>query len=354
MLSAASGFDDVTVQRASKMAQGTLKTLHELGQIACELSGLESVSLAALSAEQAEFACLSMILKHHQRQRQARQRLLVCGESPLLEKQAQEMGLEIFSVALADLPNALNDQVAAVVFTASTMMPDALPSIELIRVIKEQGILLHLSAAQRYLVAHETLREFDSLTLDLSLLCEVDAPCLAVLAGATLSSTLPVPRVVQQDGAFEWQGLQQHPLSIGHLNNSAGNVSALLQCWVKIHLLGLDNLQQQAQKSVAAGCYLSARLAEAGFGSAASQLDSDRAAGCYRMMLKDDAAAIDIVKQCMSQALTQGVRIDSHPCASAGFFEISIGRLHYLSRSQLDELVQGIAQNLSAYRKHQE
>ena len=346
MLSAASGFDDVTPQRAAKMAQGTLKSLYELAQISCEFSGLATASLAALSAEQAEFASLSMIIKYHQRQRQPRQQLLVCGELPQVLQLAGDMGLETSVVTLDQLGDALSDKVAAVVFAASALSPENLPSTSLIERIQQQGILLHLSASQRYFVAYPALRQFDSISLDLSLLCGVDTACLALLASQKLSAFLPVPLVSNDEGAFEWRGLQQNPFSIGYLNSSAGNISALLQCLVKLSLLGLDQLQQQAQKAVASACYVAQRLSDEGFSGFS---DADQAAGRYRFTLQHEAAAIEAVQVCLAPVLAQGVSTNSRFIDNGANLEITLERLHHLTRAQLDELLQNVRQQLAAF-----
>jgi len=177
----------------------------------------------------------------------------------------------------------------------------------------------------------------DLLSLDLAQLCEVDTPCLALLASESLQDYLPLPYVSREDDVFNWQGVQQKPLSIGTLSQSAGPVSALLQCLVHVRLQGTQALLQQARQAIDHAKKFNEMMIREGFGETPA---SDIAAGGYRFRLENSSSAITQLKKLLDDVRKRGVMIDCAKTGSGDQIELRLSRLHYLSALQLNQLAQ--------------
>jgi len=335
-LSGAAGFLDFSPLRNAHSTQGMLQSLYELQQFSCALTGMAAASLALLSTEQSDYAALSMIAKYHQRQRQPRNGLLLSPTATHLTRLAQSMGFEVQYFDSANPPQSTDETLAALVLTTDALQDEVWPT-DFIAPLQQQGALVYLCGGDRYPASAIDGGAVDLLSLDLAQLCEVDTPCLALLASESLQDYLPLPYVSREDDVFNWQGVQQKPLSIGTLSQSAGPVSALLQCLVHVRLQGAQALLQRARQAIDHAKTFNELMMREGFYEAPA---GDIATGGYRFRLDNSSSAIPQLKKLLDDARKRGVAIESAETGTGDQFELRLSRLHYLSALQLEQLAQ--------------
>ncbi len=349
-LSQLPGFQEFSLQRPAELSQGMLSSIYRLQQMCSQMTGLDATSLVALSARQAGFVCLAMIRKHFQRNRKAaaqRKRILLCGPFPALQEAAAQAGVELQMIQPSELESVACEEVAALVVAPRIELVDnprfRADASQLVS-MQQQGVLLVEFTAERLWLGASTDVRPDLQVLDLAQFCALDQPCFAINCIQPLQDFLPVPYVGEDQGSYQWQGLQQQPLSIGPLNEGVGALPTLLQCLVRMRLLGFDALQQWSAKSIAAVCTISARLQVAGL----LQADADAiASGQVRLKLPSGQAAQTAALQCFDRFVERGARV-RYVMLEDGRLELRLDRLAMLSRALLDELASQIESQLSS------
>ncbi len=336
-LSQLDGFNDFSALRPAASVQGMLKNMQQLQQASMDVTATAAASLAALSGEQADFACLSMLRKHFQRKRESRDQLLLVGDAPALAEQALAMGFQLQHIELSQAASQASERAAALIWPLDGLQAASL-SDDVRLSLQNQGVLIVRPGVGRYFVAHESVTQgVDLLSLDLSLLCEVDAPCIALLASPAMQDYLPLPRVTQPQGRLQWQTMSDNPFSIGRLNNSATHAPAMLQCLTQLSLQGPNALLQRSLKAMVSACYLSQQLSQAGFPAAsAAQLS----AGRYVLQWRHDEAVLAALQKALAAVVAAGVRVEGEISSDSEHDRLYFSRLHHLSHAGLDVLAQ--------------
>lgn len=321
-------------------SQGMLECIHDLQQLSCSICGLDEASLVSLNVAQATFACLSMIEKYHQRKKQKRSTLLVCVELPALIDAASEFNKQLKTVAFEQLEESLDSEVAAIVLPINALAEDETLTESLLTRIRDLDILIFRDGGGQYALP----TQFDTNNLvadlvhmDLAHLCETGPACHAIIAGEKLKLFLPVPLVQQVDNQFRLQTQFQNPLSIGSLNTSAGNIEAIIRCYVQFRLKGVSGIQQQSIKAIVSALYTLKKITEAGIGKDCSSLLSS---GECSVAFTYSSVSIESLQQQLESFCLSGLKIVGINRKDDDRFKLTFGRLHYLTKEQLDSFVE--------------
>ena len=345
-LSNLDGFSGYSSSLPASSSQGVLECMHELQRLSGQLSGMASASLAPLSAEQAVFAALSMIKKHHQRNRQPRQRLLLCGDLLAVAEAAQQARMEVCRISFSQLQDNLDADVAAIILPMADIKQQEPLADFLLKRVRELGVLIFVEGSGQYYIPHHAGMGLhaDLMTLDLGHLCDISPAAFALLSGDSLQGYLPSPRVERLDNEFHLQTQMQNPHSIGPLSSTVGNVEAILRCYVQFRLLGLEGIKRQAFKAVVSACYLMQRLFEAGLDSVS---DSQLSSGLCRIRLvnsESSYAALEGIRTFLNE-LGRGQSVINDDDGAL----LTMSRLHELTKQQLDTLSERLAQQLQPF-----
>ncbi|HKJ76948.1 MAG TPA: aminomethyl-transferring glycine dehydrogenase subunit GcvPB, partial [Gammaproteobacteria bacterium] len=86
-----------------------------------------------------------------------------------------------------------------------------------------------------------------------------------VVVGDRLLPYLPLPFVLEEDGAYRWAEEADCPDSMGRLSAFAGNVGILLRAYAYARMLGKEGMERVADFATLNANYLMAELRKAGF-----------------------------------------------------------------------------------------
>ena len=338
-LSALQAFSGFNPHYPRSTTQGVLSCIHEMQQISCSLSGLDAASLVSLSSHQAAFASLSMVNKYHQKKKQHRGKLLVCEAMPEVINAARQAKLDVEQISIQQLAEKLDENVAAIVFSMPS--PEELDLLQdsLLNRIRELGVLLYLNVSEQYWLASSSLQrmDFDLITLDVGFQCETGTGCYAVLSNKSLQPYLPTPVVKYVDNEYQLQTHLQNPFSIGPLNTGAGNIEALVRCYTQFKLNGVDEIDKQARKAVVSAVYLEKKLADSGVNEG---VYSAPYSGQCRLSVNSPASPGQSFQQDLAGFTKQGLKVKEEQHV------VTLWHLHYLTKQQLDSLVEVIIKNL--------
>ncbi len=280
-----------------------------------------------------------MISKYHQRKKQSRRLLLSCVNQPELIYAAQLAGFEVMIISVQDIEESLNSQVAAIITFIPSLQDKGVLADSLMAKLEAMDVLIYRHGCGQYFLPvdiNEANAQVDVLSLDVGHYCELDIDCYAVLSNSKLTDYLPLPLVAVTDNKYHLQTLQQNPLSIGPLNVSAGNLEAIIQCYVHLRLKGMRYLQQQALKAVVTVSYLMKELTDAGFGGNCQSLQGS---GECDITMAYSAPLLTELEE-LQQYTVSGMKSEILVNKEQNLFSLKLKRLHYLSKKQLDSLIQ--------------
>jgi len=350
-LSTLEGFSGYNPYHPESSSQGLLECIYELQEMSCSMSGLAAASLVSSCGSQAIFGCLSMIKKYHQRKKQSRNTLLLCDDFLQVTVAAEQTNLQIKNVSINQLEQNLNSTVAAIVVSIPDIKNDDFLPETVCEKIKQLDVIVYMEGTGQYFYPLQSMPQnmaIDLLSLDLGYLCESGSGAYAVLSNEKLKSFLPAPRVQLVDHKFSLQTHQQNPFSIGALNTGIGDIEQLLRCYTQLRLKGAGGLQQLALKAIVAALYVIKKLTDKGLGSACSTIGNT---GACRITVVNPVASISSLLQHLADFKSSGLQIgnlniDGGIVNDELPVEIILGRLHYLSKTQLDSIIEILVENL--------
>ena len=339
-LSNLEGFNSFNPYLPESTTQGLLECIHEVQTMSCSMSGLNAASLVSLSSSQAIFGCLSMINKYHMIKKQARNTLLLCTDLPQVIDVAAHTNLQLKKISLVQLEQNLDSTVAAIIVDVPNLAADEFVSKSVLKLIREMDIIIYMEGSGQYFYSHHSMPKnvtFDLLNLDLSYQCETDSGVYAILSNDKLKSYLPTPRVQQKENSFSLQTQQQNPFSIGPLNTGAGNIKKILRCYVQLRLKGTHGIQQQAMKAIVAAKYFIKKLADSGYSDACFTIGTSGV--CFITVNQPVESKLSL-EQGLECYKLLGLSADDVLPENKTHFTITLGRLHCLSKTQLDDLIE--------------
>jgi glycine dehydrogenase subunit 2 len=260
------------------LSQGTLRLMHELGQMLAEVSGMDAVSLQPAAGAQGELAGVLMIRAWHAANGEKRTKVLVPdsahGTNPATTAIAGYQAIEVKSdangaVDLLDLERQLGTDVAAFMITVPNTLGNFEPRIvEIIEMCHTRGVQVYMDGANLNAVLGLTRPGdlgFDVCHFNLHKTFTTPhgggGPGAGPVGVKThLEPFLPLP-VVSRDGdryRLDWKG---RPRSIGKLQAFWGNVGMLVRAYTYIRTMGGEGLRAVAENAVLNANYVMKRLA---------------------------------------------------------------------------------------------
>ncbi|MGC9316447.1 MAG: aminomethyl-transferring glycine dehydrogenase subunit GcvPB, partial [Armatimonadota bacterium] len=248
-------------------AQGAMRLMHELESWLAAILGMDAVSLQPPAGAAGEFTSLRVFRAYHDSRGSARSRVIVPdtahGTNPASVARcgytvtALESG-DDGRVDLAELENALGDDVAAMMLTnPNTLGLFESDVLEIARLVHEAGALLYCDGANLNAImgyARPGDMGFDAVQVNLHKTFSTPhgggGPGSGPVAvTAELERFLPVPRLAEcEDGSLAWDW--DRPESIGKVQAFYGNFLVAVRAWAYILSMGAEGLRTVSEDAV--------------------------------------------------------------------------------------------------------
>ena len=271
------GFNNTHPEQPHSAAQGNLQLLHNLGKYLCELFGLDEISLQPAAGAQGELTGMMLIRAYLvKRDNNPRKKILIPssahGTNPASAALCGYQVVEISSnekgcLDIQALQNAMNEDVAALMLTN----PNTLGLFEeeigkIAEVLHAKGGLVYLDGANmNAIVGVARPGDFGIDVMHLNLHKTFSTPhggggpgAGPVLVKSHLEPFLPIPRIVNKDGAFHLDS--NFPDSIGKVHSFYGNFKILARAYTYLLAYGSDHIRNVAEHSVLNANYVKAQL----------------------------------------------------------------------------------------------
>lgn len=276
------GFTSMHPLQPQKTAQGTLRLMHELSEMLCEIAGMASVTLQPAAGAHGELTGILLIKKYHESLGSKRNKLLVVdsahGTNPASAAVANYEIVSVNSNAegrtdIEDLKMKLTPDVAALMLTNPNTLglfeKDMLTIEELVH---ENGSLLYMDGANMNALMGITRpgdMGFDIVHYNLHK--TFSAPHGGGGPGSgpvgvcdKLVPFLPVPVIekTEKNGSAYYTMNMDRPESIGRMMNFYGNFGVLVRAYTYIRMLGADGVHRVSENAIINANYLLSLLLE--------------------------------------------------------------------------------------------
>jgi glycine dehydrogenase subunit 2 len=274
------GFASLHPHADSADAQGSLRLLHELTSILCRVAGLTAASLQPVAGAHGELTGLFLFRKHfEERGEPARKRILLPdsahGTNPASASLAGFTVAEIPSdaqgmVDVDRLRSALDETVAGIMLTVpNTLGLFERRILEITDAVHEAGGLCYFDGANlNAFLGRARPGDMGADVFHFNLHKTLSTPhggggpgAGPIAVSETLADYLPVPRVVERDGRFDFDW--DAPRSIGAVHSFYGNVLVAAKAYAYVLQLGDEGLREASGSAVLNANYLQARLKDA-------------------------------------------------------------------------------------------
>lgn len=271
------GFNSTHPEQPHSAAQGNLQLLHNLGKYLCELFGMDEISLQPAAGAQGELTGMMLIRAYLvKRDNNPRKKILIPssahGTNPASAALCGYQVVEISSnekgcLDIQALQNAMNEDVAALMLTN----PNTLGLFEeeigkIAEVLHAKGGLVYLDGANmNAIVGVARPGDFGIDVMHLNLHKTFSTPhggggpgAGPVLVKSHLEPFLPIPRIVNKDGAFHLD--TNFVDSIGKVHSFYGNFKILARAYTYLLAYGSDHIRNVAEHSVLNANYVKTQL----------------------------------------------------------------------------------------------
>lgn len=271
------GFNSTHPEQPHSAAQGNLQLLHNLGKYLCELFGMDEISLQPAAGAQGELTGMMLIRAYLvKRDNNPRKKILIPssahGTNPASAALCGYQVVEISSnekgcLDIQALQNAMNEDVAALMLTN----PNTLGLFEeeigkIAEVLHAKGGLVYLDGANmNAIVGVARPGDFGIDVMHLNLHKTFSTPhggggpgAGPVLVKSHLGPFLPIPRIVNKDGAFHLD--TNFVDSIGKVHSFYGNFKILARAYTYLLAYGSDHIRNVAEHSVLNANYVKTQL----------------------------------------------------------------------------------------------
>ena len=276
------GFTSMHPLQPQKTAQGTLRLMHELSEMLCEIAGMASVTLQPAAGAHGELTGILLIKKYHESLGSKRNKLLVVdsahGTNPASAAVANYEIVSVNSNAegrtdIEDLKMKLTPDVAALMLTNPNtlgLFEKDMPAIE--ELVHENGSLLYMDGANMNALMGITRpgdMGFDIVHYNLHK--TFSAPHGGGGPGSgpvgvcgKLVPFLPVPVIekTEKNGSAYYTMNMDRPESIGRMMNFYGNFGVLVRAYTYIRMLGADGVHRVSKNAIINANYLLSLLLE--------------------------------------------------------------------------------------------
>lgn len=279
LMAALPGFAQLHPRSPDRLAQGALELIDRLGGFLAAVAGMDATTLLPAAGAHGELAALMMVKAHFRKMGAGRTRVLVPDSAHGTNPASAAMcGFDVTEVPsnargstdLAALGKALDERVALVMLTnPNTLGLFEEQILEVIELCHRAGALVYCDGANsNALLGHARPGDMGFDVMHFNLHKTFSTPhggggpgAGAVCVKRVLEPYLPVPRVVNEGGAYRWS--RDFPDSIGRIHGFYGNFGNQVRAFTYILALGLSGLRRIADAAVLNANYVKARLAGA-------------------------------------------------------------------------------------------
>ena len=263
--------------------QGFMQCLYELQEILKDVTGMQGVSLTPLAGAQGEFAGVAMIRAYHEsRSDHERSEILVPdaahGTNPATATMCGYKVREISTdgngdVDLGALREAVGPRTAGLMLTnPSTLGVFERHIAQIAETVHAAGGLLYYDGANLNAIVGKVRpgdMGFDVIHMNLHKTFSTPHGGGGPGAGPVgvnqrLLPFLPIPYVMELNGAYRWATESDCPQSIGRLSAHMGNAGVLLRAYIYALLVGRQGMPRIADFATLNANYMMAKLSAAG------------------------------------------------------------------------------------------
>ena len=258
-------------------SQGSLRLMHELSGMLCEIAGMDAFSLQPAAGAHGELTGLMLIKAYHERRGDTRRTKMLVpdtshGTNPASAAMVGYSLVEVASdaegnVDLEDLRAKLDDEVAGLMLTnPSTLGLFERNIVDIAALVHETGGLLYYDGANLNAIMGEARpgdMGFDVVHFNLHKTFSTPHGGGGPGAGpvgvkALLADYLPVPLVEKNGDAYAL--CDALPYSIGKVRSFYGNFGVLVRTYAYILTMGAAGLREASRNAVLNANYLMARM----------------------------------------------------------------------------------------------
>jgi len=259
-------------------AQGALRVIRELERWLAEIGGMDAASLQPPAGASGEFTCVRLFRAYHESRGEARRARVIVPDSAHGTNPASVARCGYTAVALRstggridldELTSALGEDVAGVMLTnPNTLGLFETDILEIAKRVHDAGALLYCDGANmNAILGHARPGDmgFDAMHFNLHKTFATPHGGGGPGAGPVavkerLAPFLPVPRVVERDGAYDWDW--DYPASIGRVHAYFGNFLVALRAYAYLLAHGAAGLFEVSEAAVLNANYVAAGLAD--------------------------------------------------------------------------------------------
>jgi glycine dehydrogenase subunit 2 len=270
------GFAQVHPLAPVEFLQGAMELLYDLERMLIEISGMDAISLQPSAGAQGELTGLMLIRAYLTERGNPRKKIIVPDTAHGTNPASSTLcGYEVVQISSnsrgvidpVTLEEAMDEEVAALMITNPNTLGLFEREIEAIaEVIHSKGGLVYLDGANLNAlmgVAKPGHMGVDLLHMNLHKTFSTPHGGGGPGAGPVavkekLRDYLPIPRIVKQNGSFEW--LEHFPKSIGRVRSFFGNFGILVRAYTYILSLGGDGLEEASRMALLNANYIRKKL----------------------------------------------------------------------------------------------
>jgi glycine dehydrogenase subunit 2 len=306
------GFTLVHPLTPAKWLQGAMELLFELERMLIEICGMDDISLQPSAGAQGELTGLMLIRAYLTDQGNPRKKIIVPdtahGTNPASSTLCGYDVIQISSnpqgvIDAATVEKVMDEDVAAVMITNPNTLGLFEKNIEAVaETVHAKGGLVYLDGANlNALMGIAKPGHMGVDVLHMNLHKTFSTPhggggpgAGPVAVKARLREFLPIPRIVERDGQFEW--LEDCPKSIGRVRSFFGNFGVLVRAYAYILSLGGDGLEEASRMALLNANYIRKKL-EKSYQIAYNEPCMHECIFTDRVQHKNGVSTLDIAKR---------------------------------------------------------
>ena len=269
-------FSGAHPMQEAETVRGSLRLMGELGEMLCEITGMDGITLQPSAGAQGEITGIKLMRAYHEAHGNPKKTILLPdsahGTNPAsavisgydcIQIKSDDRGL----VDLDDLKARLNGDVAAVMLTnPNTLGLFETRIAEISELVHRAGALLYMDGANLNAllgIVRPGDIGFDVMHINLHKTFSTPHGGGGPGSGpvgvkAPLLPFLPIPVLARGKNGFGWRGTD--PESIGKVTGFFGSFGVMSRAYVYIRMLGSAGLRRAAEGAILNANYLMARM----------------------------------------------------------------------------------------------
>ncbi len=270
------GFAHLHPFQPSKLVQGALRLMYELGEYLKAISGMDGITLQPAAGAQGEFTSLLMFRAYHNNNRKQRHIILVPdsahGTNPASVTISGFKSVNIKSnsqgtIDIEDLKRNLSEDVAGIMITnPNTLGIFEKDIVQIEKLIHDAGALMYMDGANlNALLGIVRPGDLGIDAVHINLHKTFSTPhggggpgAGPVVVSKRLIPFLPIPIIEKKNAEYILQN--DRPLSIGRVHTFYGNFAMLVRAYTYIRMVGTEGLKEISKNAIINANYLLSKL----------------------------------------------------------------------------------------------